>query len=613
MDPTEPLEFCLSPENKKDDIPITVSGKDAQNIHIGAKLKKGDRVFTKDGVKTTKQYVEEEHTEEVTKDARDTRSAYLEETNRDKKMRRHQKRVSASGKKGRRPLIDSKEQFDDTSFVKHLTEEDLKMEELQKIREKHWREYGSMIDDNIIDLVTEHVKLKKRGEKSPLKMTQLMECALLALTKGPADLKGIVKRLDTALEQSQTKIKFRFTDVMPKFTETLRRIVRADPEKQWLRKYLIIDGNGVFGTSKYEFPPPMMQIAAQYPSRMKEGWMMKLPKGTVPFTEEQLLKELPILRDMVVTDVPHHGTSSDQNSNFDMNKRIHDNEGNRRKLFGEIRDTWLSVDDVTKIQLWIGLMACSDSPTGLNKTWISILNKFIQDYKNPHTYKHVSSGELSSIKNKLRSGKVAAGSLILREGKTTDSSEVGVIPEAASICFSDIRKMTVSRGTDKVAEGFLVLKSICEKNENIDRHVNPKKYENEPIKPVDSKDADALEQTPDFEDKEETEDKSVGDIIKDGVDRISPDTSLLDGLEIVDEEEISEPHAVAKLANAVSDIAQNGIEINFNIGFGRFERKSDQSNLIDAINQTNNGLDVAIGRMELMMASIDALVKTIKK
>ena len=586
----ESNRFCLG---EKDDNPIV----------LGPKLKEGNRVFTKDGVRTIHRYVQEGDTEEATKDALLTRSEYLNETNKGK--RETMKLQGAYGVRKKQPLINPEDRYTQTGFVKHLTEKDLIMEELQQIREKYWTEYGQMIDDNIVLLAQNYVDTKKKGEKSPLKKTHLMECALLGLTKGPANIKELMHRLDTALEGSTEKIKFRFSDVTSTFTETLRRIVKADPNKNWLRKYLIVDGNGNLHTSKYEFPPPMMKIAAQYPSHMKEGWMVKLPKGSVPFTEEQLLKELPILKKMVITDVPHHGDITDQKSEFDydIRVRIHENESNRRKLYKDLTDAWMAVDDVTKFQLHVGLMAVSDCPTGMPKIWLDGIMKFIQKHKNHHTYKSIGSGELSIINNKLRAGQLAICKLVLNEGKTSNPSEIGLIPDVASISFSDLRKMTISKGPKKVAEGFTTLAKVCKNNEHIDRYVNPENYKEEQVAET------AV--------VEESANTPLGNIEKEDTVTL-PEDGFVESLEIedvLDEEGTAKPDAMMKLANAVSKIADNGVEVNFNIGFGRPQKKEDEStiDMLQLMNHTNDGLNIVLERMGLLMESVTELIMELKK
>lgn len=598
----ESQNFCSGKDKEGED----TDSCNGDRITIDPTIEGGDRVFTDDGVTSTGRYEQHKATEKATKDAHDVRATYLEETNKGKKEYRDQQ--GTFGRKERIPLINQKDRHEGTSFVRHLTEEDLKMEKLQQIREKYWQEYGHMVDENIVILVNDYVKSKLKKERSPLKKTHLLECALLALTKGPANLKELIKRLDTAIEGSDDKIKFRFTDVTSTFTETLRRIVKADPNKNWLRKYLVVDGNGNLHTSRYEFPPPMMQIAAQAPAKMKEAWMVKLPKGSVPFTESELLRELPILSSMIITDPSHHG-SVKKELPYDIRVRKSANEGNRCKLVTELKDAWMAVEDITKLQLFVGIMASSDCIVGLNTTWLDLISRFMSKHKNRRTYKEVGSGEISASKNKLRAGHLAICALVIKEGKMSNNAEIGLIPDAASIPFSDLRKMSNAKSPKYIAEGLTILAEICRKNENIDRYVNPEKYANE-LKDDPTEDSLPIEQT---------DEKPLDGIQREGVHTISADSELLEGIDVVEVQDEEGPTAevdpMSKLADAVSKIADHGVEFNLNINFGRFEKKSDTgiNDLLSAVNHNNEGLDIAIQKMGLVMLAIEDLVETIKK
>ena len=580
-------------------------------ISLGPKLKKGHRVFTEDGVRTIHRYATDLETQEVTKDVKEVRTEYLDEIHSNLKRNVLEKRAINLGGSYKYRSAGKEERHEGSSLVKHLTEEDIKLEDLQKIRESHWKEYGHMIDENIINLVADYLDAKKRGETSPLKKTHFVECALLGLTKGPANLLELIKRLDTALDGSPKPIKFRFKDVRQTFTETVRRIIKADPEKHWLRRYLSVEGNGEVLSRKYEFPPPMMQIAAQQPDRIKEAWMNKLPKGVLPFTEKQLLKELPILEVMVSTDSLHTGTCKPSKTiQLDdyIRTRRHANDANRPKLYQQIKDCWMAVEDIAKLQLYVGLMASSDCIIGLNKTWLGRILEFMSKHKNKRTYNKFHSGEISASNNKLRAGKLAICSLVLKEGKTTDTSEMGLIPDTASIPFSDLREMCKGRSAEQVTNGFSILENHCRKNEYIDRYVHPEKYE------ID----ESLE-----EDKSlEGEDNDLNGITRDGVTTLGADTDFLDGLEVAeeeDEEKLSTDTVLAEAAltgaKALSRISKNGISLHFSIGFGRPERKSDPliSELVNSMNHVNEGLTIAIDEMKTIMMAIAQLTADVNE
>jgi hypothetical protein len=553
-------------------------------VKISPNLGEKDRITTEDGETTLEKWVEDHEVVEMTSD--------VEEVRRDEERTRSLMKHRQTGSR-KTPLVDKKARFEETSFIKHLTKEDLEMETLQKIRKEHWEKYSEAMDKNITSLVKDY--LKHKDDKNKLMKTQFVECALIGLTRGPANLDKLIDRLDRAIENVDKSIDFRFKDVKPIFTQTFKRIVKADPGKQYLRKYLIDGGNGNDINENYEFPPPMMKLAAQHPSRMKEAWYSKLPSGSSPFTEEQLLKELPILKEMVVVpgdenkEIPKPKESKPAVVAYDIDARKFANESNRRKLFSTVRGIWQSVDDITKFQLFVALMASNDSDriTGMNNDWMKICNDFIQKYKNPAAFKKINYGEISKFSNVIRSDKLAICKLKLKEGKTSKSSEVGLIPDVASISFSDLRNMSTSRSPSFIKEGFSVLNDICRKNEQIDRYVNPEKYAGKP-----------LEVKQGTEVIDETEIETEAPIIE---------TKTIEGID-----------PLTKIANAIDKVANGGIQVNFNLGF---EKSSDSSiseipqimkSFRDEITSQNEGIQLALKNMDLLMKVIYELVEELK-
>lgn len=483
------------------------------------------KVITDDGEKSVSDFLEAERMDAVTQDAGEVRKAYLEDLNR---QRRHQKRIFGTSE--RKPLVDRKASYDDSSYVRHLTVEDLKLEQLEEVRKKYWSEYGAMVDENIIMLVQDYEKVIKSKVANPLRKTQFLECALLGLTKGPTNFPGLIKRLDTALEMSEEKIKFRFKDNEPTFKEKFRQIIKADPNKRWLRKYLVAENNGSLITSTFEFPPPMMQIAAQFPDKMRKAWMLKLPKGDLPYSEDQLIEELPILKEMVdFTDIGHHATKkSYEKKDKHFRTRRHANEGNRRARYKEVKDYWVHVDDMKKAELVLGIMQASDCIIGTTNVWIKEVSKFMHDHKKAGVFNPPTTGEMSTIKNKMLNDKSPFSKLVVVENKTQKVLEFGLIPDAAAISWRDVRIMWKGG-----KPGWSMLDEWCEKNQAIDMHIHPEKYI------VDESDlASVPDETPD----------STPDSVK--VESLNTD-EFLDGLEVIDETGSDSPLDI--IMNAVMD------------------------------------------------------------
>ena len=448
-------------------------------IHLDTCVGAGDRVITGDGqVRSTSQFVEDQRIEEASKDAKDVRRTYLDDMNRDKKERRLLR--TRHGNPIKRPIIDQKARYEDTSFVRTLTVEDLKVEKLDQIRQENREKFGNKIDENINELVRTYLEVKDTSV-NPLQKTQLLECALLGLTKGPATLDESIQRLDFALSQSTKRLKFTFEDHRKVFKETVRRIVKADPEKTWLRKYLIVDGNGSWATSKYEFPPPMMAIAAKEPVKMKAGWLQRLPAGISKYKEVDLLKELPILREMVTfTDLPHHsqhGRREDDGYGLSKEQRVrkHENESNRRQRLKEIVDYWTKTDDINKAELYLGIMQVSDCIINSPAGWTKLMTKFMSDHPNNNSnFKQVISTDLNGINRmKLFDNDYAINKLLIVFEKTVKFKEIGLIPDAAAIPWRDLCKMLTHE-----KEGFKILDQYCRSNKHIGAYVDLEKYAN---------------------------------------------------------------------------------------------------------------------------------------
>ena len=578
--------------------------KDDKSIRLDPKFKGDGSFITEAGeIISYSEFTEEEENKRRKLEATHIRETQISEMGRDR--RKSRKRDGNRRTFGiKMPHFDNKAYYDESSCVTKLTKEDLMLEHIEKLVVKNRGKYLPAIRQNLADLATEFVEFTDQN-KNKVFRTQITQGVLLIFTTGPYTLIEAADIFDDAINEFNPELNYRVKNKMSAFTSIGSRIIKSD---SWFSDFLKVttengDGKGLPVSKRiFQFHPSLMILAATIPDTIRRGWFKSLPKEDEPYTLETLIKDIPTIieQNKGFIKIVNHPKKERTDSMGMTTERISRKIANDSNMYAHLRDgkdRYKQYSDMKQWELIIILLVSSSTIFDTATGWAKWGNEFIKDYFNVSAkIKKVTGMMISGIRRtKLVNSELAISKLYCNPGKSTLHPLFGLIPDARSITLDNLWIMA---DQIKIDQGWSILNEECAKNEYMDRHVHPENYKDEQV-------------------AEESADKPLGDIEK--TDTVTlPEDGFLEGLEIedvLDEEGTAKPDAMMKLANAVSKIADNGVEVNFNIGFGRPQKKEDEStiDMLQLMNHTNDGLNIVLERMGLLMESVTELIMELKK
>lgn len=448
---------------------------------------RGTRIITEDGDKSPQQYLDDQRMAEATQDANEVRSTYLDETNRDKKQRRHQQRIF--GRSERPPIFDRKVSYDQSSYVRHLNEEDIVIEKVEQIMRKNQDDCLPSIKETIAGKVRNYLKIKDDSTIPRGVKTEITECILLGFTVQPYTPLELANDLDAWVEEVDPKLskEFKFADNIRTFTEKVRAIHRAKNENtRWMANYFNIYTNGErkpLSKTKAHFHPSLMQIAAQNPDVIRRGWFVRLQDGDTPYTERDLKHDLPKIDEQMIgfTKISHshHKHEDDVDGEtgltLELRTRRHQNQSHRFARVKEAKNMWATILDLKKWEILLIVMIINECIINTTEGWLKLIVKFMTDNKNPKQNVKVLNTEINTTRrNKLENEELAISKLVYTgSSKNSKIPVYGLYPDAARILLEDLLIMSDPKKKD---QGWILLKRYCEKDNCIDRVVYPEKY-----------------------------------------------------------------------------------------------------------------------------------------
>lgn len=448
---------------------LSEKDEDSCSIKLPPNLGEGDRFISEDGEKEDLlKHSEDQEIEEHTKDVKEVIREERHGLEGIKRGKRNQKKSSMTRSvKGYAQFhADREKSLDNSSYVRYLTERDIFMQDQENVRRNNLEKYGHIIDENIVRLTQEYVNAVERGEKNNLKKFQPMECAIIGLTKGPANMEELQKRLNTAIENHIPEEKFRFGG--KQLEQIIRRIVDAKLDSQWLRKFLqTVETNGSVLSTRYQFPPQLMKLAAEDPHKLWIGLSAKIPKIDQPFEEKEFLALFPELNKIPKLEEEPSSKKFDDIDEKEFNTRAHYCESDRMKIKKEIIESWLTITDIVKWELLLGIMQinpCITTP----KKWCDKMLEFMKINKTKGAnFGIVTSTDVSTIfRQKLSNPDLPIHRLMIIREKTSITKEFGLIPDAVKIPWYQLRELIPNN-----SDAWKRLEAYCLKYPEINSYV----------------------------------------------------------------------------------------------------------------------------------------------
>jgi hypothetical protein len=445
-----------------------------QTRKIESDLGDENRLISKDGQIITDlvAYQRNLETEEHTQDVGTVRKEQIHDLVETKRDKRGQKKlgINRGDKTFEAMRRNRKESLSQSSYVRHLTERDMFMEKQEELRAINLEKYGKLIIDQIVRLVNEYISLKPSEMKQNFKKYQPMECAIIALTMGPVNLKGLTKRLDSIIGSIIDPKKFQF-ETSVRLDSIYRRILNG---KGWLTKYLqLIEKNGSLISSTYQFPPQLMKIAAEDPHKLWIGMSGALPKDTKPFTEDELLTMFPELKDAspyINGEAKSTGSVPSESKYIsslfdeeDYKKRVHVCESDRWTRLKELKQSWLTITDIKKKEFMVGLMQINPI-IDMAPVWSKIGLDFLNKHENSNSsFEQFTPGNINGlVRDYFLNKDCPISRVIISRRKTALITEFGLMPDASKIPWLTLCKLLL---TDE--RGWDCLEDLKKKNPNI--------------------------------------------------------------------------------------------------------------------------------------------------
>jgi hypothetical protein len=416
----------------------------------------------------------------------------------------------------------------------------------------------------------------------------------------------MVDRINKPLKEHGIDFQVEEAQVQNSIDRLFIKFLPNDDGTRWLGKYFDRDDSGKSRMNNlYGFPTDTMQIKT---IDLQAGCYTRLPKDHPNYTEEMFLKNIPYLRKKeekpVITTtssapIPDADSDADADSDVDedpdvkkeLATKIHDMEAHRRKREGEFQYRFQNTDDMMKTEFLFGICAINAGKLFSATQMSEVSLEFMEEYPNSRArFKKLYRTDVNKFHHKGQDEKEALSKLVFWEQKTMRSIEMGGIPELALIPAVD-RKIIAKGGR----AAWSTLREYCNKFPILDQVVNCKS-------------------TPECE---TTEDKSLDGIKREESETLDKEDflkkvdlkSIFKDSKILTVEDVEDRDSMTRIADSFTHLVDNGIEINFNIGFGRYKKEKEKP--VDEIVQSNLKLAESIEKMGEIFSSL--LLKSLPK
>jgi len=525
-----------------------------------------------------------------------------------------------------------KKRFNKSGYINSRTEEGIMAQELERIRNENAKIYENGIRERISDLGSEIHSISRSRKKVPtLGRYQMTLSILLAILLKPFNFEELMEFLDGCIKSFNPELPYRFSNDAKKVLHTLWVIQNDNPEKRYMRKFILAQGNGdcVVRDIKFSMNPHLMKMAATDYHDLRRAWFVRLPKGDEHISESQLLDFVPELKTCLES--PHHGSSPESTSPDDvivdddgltdeLRKIKFQNEGNRRRIEKKARDEFYRTSDIKKQGVrrmpkgeFMGhVMVSNDTIIMTKMEWHDVFLKRLKQLikgKQSVSFKDIHNSETYNFFRKIENPETPINKFIYKAFKSAKRTVFGFHPILSRV--KDIYHITtmvysVKEGNKLIEEYTTEGRSLHDVE--IEKVLYPERFETS--------------------DKEKLEPEELLDDVK----TVELTTEVMDETEGLDIQEVEKVDPMEKLANsinkiadAINKIADGGVSINFNIGFGTKSevnngqlKTTDDANIskmtevLEVVEHSNKGLEIAVERMGLVLDSVNELVSLLK-
>jgi hypothetical protein len=542
-------------------------------------------------------YVKDEKLEEFAKDAGEVRTEEIGKYHEiiDKgglkaKEHRYQKKDTPYFK-------DLAERTKKASYVKHLTEEDILYEQEIEKDQANYKHYGQARDEELVkyvkDTTLENAKRSKKNKKGKNLITFSV---INALQRGPATMDDLSQRVNFIMETHGLSFKIQPVQVRNALQRLFLKNTELAPNR-YLPKYLIVVPKDAKYDTMYGFLTDTMKIPT---IKFQAGTYVRLPKDVEKYTEEMLLKEVPSMKDVDLNPLyVGRSNNDDEEAKKLWATRVHNVQSDKYQRLKELKTEYTMLANITKNQFLLCLLATKPGEILSATELADEALKFITENPNKRkeSFNKMHSSEVNTLHSVIRNEDNPCSKLTFQNQKTMRSIEVGAIPELSLIDIRDLW-ILVKGGP----AGWKLLEDLCSKNEALDCALNPDKYAEGTCAEQNS-DPSGEEASSEDNPVEESEDRPLGGIEREVETVTLDDVNLLEGLEVEDVTETMDTDPLKTIADALSHIRSNGLEVNFNVSFGRFQPNQNGSrelkNVAESLNETNKLIRLLIGRIEV--------------
>ena len=536
-------------------------------------------------------YVDDKELEEFAKDAHEVRT---------EEIGKYHEIIDKGGLKAKEHRYQNKdtpyfkdlaERTKKASFVKHLTEEDILYEKEIEKDQRNYKTYGQPRDEELVKYIKETIMENAKRAKENKKGKNLITFAVINATqRGPATIEDLSQRVNFVMETHG--LSFRLQP--PQVRGALQRLFLKSngSDLRYLPKYLIVVPKDAKNDIMYGFLTDTMRVPTE---KFQVGTYVRLPKGMFNYTEEMLLKEVPSLKDVDLNPLYTARSDDDEKEKKLWAKRINDMKSHKYQRLTELKNEYTMYANITKNQFLLNLLSTKPGEilSATNHAEEAVNFMIENPNKRKEVFNKMISQEVNGFHKVVRNEENPCFVLTFQNQKTIKSIEVGAKPELSLIDIKD--QWVILKGGPA---GWKKLEECCIKYKALDCMINPDKYA-EGTCAEGTTDAPAEEAI-----VKESEDKSLKNIERE-IETVTLDGDLLESIEV---EEVIETIAkdalnpTATNASALSHIATNGLEVNFNVSFGRFQPSQNGSNELKAVaktlNETNRLLLLMIDRVE---------------
>jgi hypothetical protein len=588
--------------------------EDDEKLKIEPKLDTVGKVLTEEGEQSIEEFAEKEDNKRINVEFQDINESRIAEMGRD---RRHSRKRDGNRLRGvaRFPLIDEDARFMETGYVKTRTKEGIMLEELEKIRNNNLKLYESRIRENISDLATSHVLINESKKKiSSLHRYQVTLSVLLALTLKEFKFNELLEFLDECIQTFNPELSYRFSNDAKKVENILWTIKRQSSDNRYMRKFVILkDEDNIVREIKFSLNPILMELAALNYHDLRKAWFVRLPTEDKHIPEEELLKILPKLSSYAKIEDPSKRELiiGDDGLTDELRKIKHDNESNRRRIEKASREEFNKTTSSKNMDQrrmpkgeFMGYVMTFHDKTVMTKVeWHKEFKNVLKNWikgKQSVSFNKIETTETYTFLRKIQKQEFAISKFVYTPPKSNVTHVIGLHPALSRV--KDISHITTM--IYSVREGNKLITEYTTKGYGLyDIEIAKAVY------PVRFKES-----------------------LK--VDEIVDDVETIDETEIVESETpeietktVESVQPLSKIANAIEKVIDNGIQISFNINFGKLKKEPikqevSTSEFVKALNEyneykesvlaQNEKMDTSLKNLDLLMKIIYELIEELK-